>query len=217
MQEQFLLKDAFFLLKRADATYALLGIENAETPVHSDRCDLLASNVIGYSKAAVIGFCAFFECFVNGAGVDFALRTSSLPYQVSEMLKSGKDDKKTFMPLPKKIERYAKAINPQAPPLVLADPKQRPEPFRTYFKEVQEPRDSLVHHAPHKAPIWYSPEEWKARAELAARQSVSCAAAVWRAFYSNRGLPRYLSRLDFAELSNEAVERVKAESTSAAK
>jgi len=167
-------------------------------------------NVATYARYAVFGFYSFVECFVNSVGEDFIARNPNLSPDTCEMLRGKKDGR--FLSIEKKLEFFPGLMRSDGKrPIVLSDPKQLAEPYKSFASHVKEVRDSFAHFAKNKADIIVPPQTWEKRANDASTVCLSVARGFWNACYPRRQLPLYLGKFDDAQHIKIAEQRVKME------
>ena len=200
IEEDFLLRDAFFVMVRARQTFEMLLklVEKAKAMPDPDQAmgqmNALKQNVCTDCRLAVFSFYTFVECFVNSVGEDFAVRNPGLTARQRELLHGCK--KAHYISTEKKIEKFAEIIRADGTrPLVLTDRKQCREPFTSFVQHVKDLRDATAHYAKGKAVIWLSPEKWIATANRACDTCMEVARQFWQACYPQRDMPDYLQCL----------------------
>ena len=216
IEEDFLLRDAFFLLSRC--TKSLVYLESFRGKAQSDndakklyrQISTANQNVATYARFTVSGFYAFVECFVNSVGEDFVLRNPTVSDAAKGLLRGKKDGR--YLSIEKKIELFPGLIRPDGKrPLVLSDPQQIAEPYNAFVSHIKDVRDASAHYAKSKADILMSPQTWNKNANEAAAVCVAVARGFWTACYPNRSLPLYLGKLDNAQHLKLAEARIEAE------
>jgi hypothetical protein len=215
VEEDFLLRDAFFML--AQCTAALVSLEALRPALRTKRelskekykqVSTLNQNVATYARYSVFGFYSFVECFLNSVGEDFIRRNSSkLSAEQCEILRGTKNGR--HISTERKIETFPSLIRKDGRrPIVMSDRKQIVEPFKSFASDVKEIRDSTTHFATHKAAIVIGPQEWEHRANVAAKTCMAVAREFWVACYPGRRLPLYLGELDEQTHKKIALERI---------
>lgn len=107
-------------------------------------------NVATYARYSVFGFFSFVECFVNSIGEDFIARNPKLAADKCELLRGKKDGR--YLAVEKKLEVFPGIIRADGKrPIVLSDPKQITEPYKTFVSHVKDVRDSSAHFSKYKA------------------------------------------------------------------
>ncbi len=207
-EDEFLLRDSFYVFLKAEETYAnLLKLRDAlgeKTEVMEsnfnkdlyDKINLLKFNTSTYSRLTIVSFYSFLESFVNSVGFDFYLRNrSNLTDRQSEILRGKKEDR--YLQIAYKIEKFPTIIRPDKRQIIFVkDEGQVKEPFKTLFRDYKDLRDSSVHYSPSKVRISHSPIEWVTKAREFKDLSVKAAQLFWEACYPGRGGPDYLGGLD---------------------
>ena len=218
VEEEFLLRDAFFMLESAEESFAAMHAY-AGTLTQTDagglpeppKSLLLANyNVAAFSRLCIISFFSFIEAYVNSVGYDFRLRNHSrLTPEQNEMLIGRK--KGRLISVEYKIEKFPSIIRADGrSPIVISDPAQLRDPFATFVQKVKTTRDSAVHYSPVKEAIWLGPSDWLGQARSASKLCVEVARAFWTACYPAREKPQYLNGLDYQAHVATAKERIKA-------
>ncbi len=206
VEEEFLLRDAFFMLAIAEEVY-----ENMHTyskywkksnkpndPELVNRIFGTANqNVATYSRLSILSFFSFVEAFVNSVGYDFSLRNKDiLSPKEMEILHGTK--KGRYLSLEYKIEKFPSIIklDKKTPP-ILSDPKQIKEHFKTFIEDIKEIRDSSVHYSPKKEAIWRKPDDWINKAKSTSKLCLEISLKFWKACYPDKKEPQYLNALDY--------------------
>ena len=216
IEEDFLIRDAFFMLAKCRASLVRLERFRDELKtehVARDRYKLVSmfnQNVATYARYAVFGFYSFVECLINSIGEDFIARNPSLSSNARELLRGKKDGR--YLSVERKLDLFPSLIRSDGKrPIVLSDPAQICEPYASFANHVKEIRDSAAHFAQTKAEIIVPPQVWEKRASDAAIVCLSVARGFWAACYPGRPLPLYLGQLDDARHAQLADQRVKME------
>jgi hypothetical protein len=220
IEEEFLLKDSFNALVKAEKYYGILlqfgnvqksKLENAghkefDTETYKQITDL-KYEVAAFSRLSVISFYVFIESFVNSVGYSFLQRhKSTLPEDEKEILQGVK--KGRYLQLKSKIERFQKVIRSDKQAIIItSDDGQIKEPFETFFNDYENLRNSSVHYSPLKDQIWLRPNEWLDKAKHFSELSMNVALQFWRACYPNLHEPEYLGKLDYSFHNQLAIER----------
>lgn len=216
VEEDFLLRDAFFMLAKCQAS--LTRLENfrgelktaAIAKARYKVVSMFNQNVATYGRYSVFGFYSFVECFVNSIGEDFIARNPKLTTDKREFLRGKKDGR--YLAVEKKLEVFPEIIRPDGKrPIVLSDPKQITEPYKSFVSHIKDVRDASAHFAKSKADIIVPPQTWEKRAQEASVICLAVARGFWTACYPKRSLPLYLGKLDDAQHKKIAEQRVKAE------
>lgn len=212
VEENFLLIDSFYMLTKARRAYQHLVAhgKSLKTDTSADYLQMTMFNAdVGtYSRLGVVSFFSFTEAFVNGVGFDYSMRNQNrLTAKEIEVLHGMKDGR--YLGLENKIERFQSIIrSDKKAPIVLSDPSQIREPFKSFISEIKEIRDASMHYSASKARIWRPPQEWLAKVESTATLCIKVATIFWLACYPTRPLPEYLKRLDYNEYLKLASERL---------
>lgn len=216
VEEDFLVRDAFYMLAKCRASLARLERFRDELKarhVETDRYKLVSmlnQNVATYARYAVFGFYSFVECFINSVGEDFIARNPNVSSNAREVLRGKKDGR--YLSVERKLENFPSLIRSDGRrPIVLSDPAQICEPYGSFANHVKEIRDSAAHFAKNKAEIIVPPQAWEKRASDAAIVCLSVARGFWAACYPGRPLPLYLGQLDDARHAQLANQRMRIE------
>lgn len=173
IEEEFLLKDSFNVLIKAEKYYDILlqfgnvqknkfenaGYKEFDTESYKQITNL-KYEVATFSRLSIISFYAFIESFTNSIGYSFLQRNkSTLPEGEKEILQGVK--KGRYLQLKSKIERLQKVIRSDKQAIIItSDDGQIKEPFETFFNDYENLRNSSVHYSPLKDQIWLRPNEW---------------------------------------------------------
>lgn len=217
IEEEFLLRDAFYLLESAEDSYRNLNAYGDEisksgqerNPTGLKDLRLINFDVAANSRLCVVTFFSFIEAFVNSVGYDFSLRNrNNLALAQLEILNGMK--KGRFLSLEYKIEKYPSIIRiDKHSPIVISDPAQLREPFKSFVENIKTIRDSSMHYAPIKEAIWKKPLEWLEDARSASRLCIEVAREFWHSCYPLREQPKYLGELNYDKHISIAKERIK--------
>jgi hypothetical protein len=216
VEEDFLLRDAFFMLAKCQTSLIRLEkfrdeLKTAElAKSRYEVVSMFNQNVATYARYSVFGFYSFVECFVNSIGEDFIARNPKLSTDKCELLRGKKDGR--YLAVEKKLEVFPGIIRPDSKrPIILSDPKQISEPYKSFSSHIKDVRDSSAHFARYKAYIIVPPQTWEKRAQEASSVCLAVARGFWNACYPNRSLPLYLGKLDDVQHKQIAEQRVKTE------
>jgi hypothetical protein len=216
VEEDFLLRDAYFMLAKCKAALTRLESVRGKTPRGGDskaQYEMVSGanqNVATYARFALSGFYAFVGCFVNSVGEDFVLRTAGLTSPTKELLRGRKAGR--YLSIERKIELFPGLMRADGKrPIVISDPAQLAEPYRSFVTHVKEVRDASAHCGKQKADITMSPQVWAAKASEAAVVCTGVARGFWDACFPGHAVPKYVEQLDGARLLSGAAERVKKE------
>ena len=115
-----------------------------------------------------------------------------------------------FLSLEYKIEKYPSIIRiDKHSPIVISDPAQLREPFKSFVENIKTIRDSSMHYAQIKEAIWKKPLEWLEDARSASRLCIEVAREFWHSCYPLREQPKYLGELNYDKHISIAKERIK--------
>lgn len=218
VEEEFLLRDAFFMLALSEEAYKNMHTYHKHWKESNKFKDpelvnrlfgIMNQNVATYSRLCILSFFSFVESFVNSIGYDFSLRNKDIlsPKDI-EILHGQK--KGRYLSLEYKIEKFPSIIRPdKKTPIILSDAKQIKEPFKRFFKHIKEIRDSSVHYSPEKEAIWRKPKDWIKRAGSSSKLCLEVSLEFWRACYPDRKKPQYLNGLDYDKHIDISRKRLK--------
>lgn len=217
IEEEFLLRDAFFMLTLSEESYENMHTyakywKESNKPDDSELVKKIFGtanqNVATYARLSILSFFSFIEAFVNSVGYDFSLRNKDVlnPEEI-EILHGRK--KGRYLSLEDKIEKFPSIIRlDKKTPIIISDTKQIKEPFKTFFENIKEIRDSSVHYSPKKENIWRKPDDWINKAKSTSKLCLEVASEFWKACYSGRKKPLYLNELNYNSHINIARERL---------
>jgi len=218
VEEEFLLRDAFFMLALAEEAYENMHTYSKYWKESNKPNDIeLVNRILGtanqnvatYYRLSILSFFSFVEAFVNSVGYDFSLRNKGIlsPKEI-EILHGTK--KGRYLSLKYKIEKFPSIIrSDKKTPIILSDSKQIKEPFKTFIKNVKEIRDSSVHYSPKKEAIWRKPDDWIDKDKATSKLCLEVSLEFWKACYPDRKRPQYLNKLDRGKHINIARKRLK--------
>ncbi len=214
VEEKFLLEDAFFMLILAENTHKTMWNKRAEIKEKNPdekiikKLRIYNQNVCTYSRLGLLSFFSFIEAFVNGIGYDFKYKNEKTLGEKEKELLLGKKNN-NYISLLNKIEKFPSIIrNDKKMPLILSDPNQIKEPFKTFFEELRLIRDSSVHFGPNKEKIWRKPDEWLDKVRQMSKICMKIANEFWDSCYPKREKPKYLNSLKYLETYNSVKERI---------
>lgn len=216
IEEEFMLRDAFYLLVKANEAYSNMTEigkqykSNGKDIENQDDYRILSNynhTVATYSRLGTQSFYFFTEAFINSIGYDYYLRNkNSLSDNENEILQGKKNNR--YIPLEHRIQKFQSIIREDKKiVIVTTDENQITEPFSTFFTDLKELRDAASHFSPIKGVIWLKPDEWLNKVKMAADICLEVSKQVWCACYPQRGLPEYLMKLNYDELFEAAQER----------
>ena len=216
VEEEFLLRDAFFMLAKCQASLTRLEKFRGElrsssvTKNEYKVVSMFNQNVATFARYSVFGFYAFVECFVNSVGEDYIARYPKIADAKCELLRGKKDGR--YLAVERKLEVFPGVIRADGKrPIVLSDLKQISEPYKSFTSHVKDVRDSSAHFAKDKADIIVPPQTWERRAQEASTVCLAVARGFWNACYPGRLLPHYLGKLDDALHRTLAEQRLEIE------
>ncbi|MDF2433153.1 MAG: hypothetical protein JWP44_2784 [Mucilaginibacter sp.] len=204
IEEEFLLKDAFILYKKAETNFALLETLRKEFN-HQVPLDKTVNNnitdikyeVANYSRLSILTFYSFIECFINSIGFDFLYRNEQNLSANETLILKGLKKNGGYMNLKHRIEGLQTIIRPDKQ-LVLnvTDDQQRNEPFVSFFDQFEALRNASVHYSPIKHSIWLSPQEWIQKSRSFCDVALQVGLEIWKACYPGSDGPLYMGKLD---------------------
>ncbi len=210
IEEEFLLKDAFNVLVRAEYFFDTLikyadnqilieensGQKEFNKATYKQVTDL-KYEVSAFSRLTIISFYAFIESFINSVGFSHMQRhKNDLSEDDIEILNGQK--KGRYLQLKSKIERFQKIIRADNKALIITtDDSQIQEPFKSFFAKYEELRNASVHYSPLKEAIWFKPADWLEKAKVFSKLSVDVGLNFWKSCYENSDGPQYMGKLDY--------------------
>jgi len=207
VEEEFLLKDAFFFLVMAQETYDNMyklsnRYKEAGRDIEIDEDYRVFSNynhtVATYSRLGTQCFYFFTEAFINSIGFDYYLRNKNRLSSNDICTLQGKKKDGRFIPLEHRIQKFQALIREDKKIVInVTDENQRKEPFVTFFNDIKDTRDAASHFTPVKRNIWMRPDDWLNKIKLSVEVCLEVSKQVWSACYPNRDLPEYLLKLDY--------------------
>jgi hypothetical protein len=216
VDENMILRDAFFFLALAERemesfnqfiTFSKIGKNGLDDDSYSKAMNM-NTNIGSFCRTSLVNFYSFVEAFVNGIGLDHLFKNSQkLESKDQEMLR-GKY-KGSYISLEKRLEQYSQIIRPDRKRvLIVTDLSQRKEPYKTFFDEGKEIRDSAVHFSALKEPIVRKPDEWLRKVKQYSKVSLNVAKDFWEASYQTKKYPDYMDLLDYDILYKIALKRL---------
>lgn len=160
------------------------------------------------SRLSIVSFYSFIECFVNSIGHDFCLRNLENLEERQQDILNGIKNKGGYLPLKSKIENFQKLIRKDKKAIInTTDDKQIREPFKSFFENYEDLRNSSVHYSPKKARIWLKPQDWIKKANEFSRISLEVGLLFWESCYPELREPDYVGRLDYSYLLDMAKKK----------
>jgi hypothetical protein len=220
IEEDFLLKDAFNILVKAEYYQKLLfdygnklkfieekkGKKEFTQDIYHQISDI-KFEVAAYSRLSIISFYAFVEGFVNSVGHNYLRRNFDKLHETEKELLSG-FKKGRFLQLKSKIERFQIIIREdKRSVIIVSDDGQIPEDFKHFFEYYEQLRNSAMHYSPIKERIWMKPQDWIDKAITFSKLSMKVSLDFWNACYPSSNGPEYLGKLDYILHVNKANER----------
>ena len=204
VEEEFLLKDAFILLRRAEENFELLlkaspwlkNRDHPDTSIHGNVTDV-KYDVANYSRQSVLTFFSFIECLVNSMAFNHLYRfEKSLSEEQIRILKGLKKNG-SYMSLKHRIEAMQTVIRDDGKVVLkVVDEQQRTEPFVQFFDHFEALRNASVHYSPIKERIWLGPDKWVGRARDFCDIALKVGLLIWKACYPDSDGPLYMGKLD---------------------
>ncbi|ACV63043.1 hypothetical protein Dtox_2226 [Desulfofarcimen acetoxidans DSM 771] len=217
IEEEFLIRDAFFMLVNAEKIYKRMHLlaskyKTEDLDIDSDEERELFSNfnqtISTYSRLGLLSFYSFIEAFINSVGYDYALRNKNHLTDSEREILLGKK-KGSYISLEYKIEKYQEIIRDDKKSIIKTlDMNQMKEPFLTLLTQIKGVRDSSVHYSPVKEKIWNKPDEWISKIKITSQLSVEAAIQFWNACYPQKELPEYLHKLNYEKHYSIAERRL---------
>jgi len=216
VDENMILRDAFFFLVLAEKemesfnqfiTLSKIG-KNALNEGSYSRMMYMNTNIGSFCRTALVNFYSFVEAFVNGIGLDHLFKNNQKLESKDQEILQGKY-KGSYISLEKRLEQFPQIIRPDRKRvLIVTDLSQRKEPYKTFFDEGKEIRDSAVHFSALKEPIVRKPDEWLAKVKQYSKVSLNVAKDFWEASYQTKRYPDYMDLLDYDTLYKIALKRL---------
>lgn len=221
IEEEFLLKDAFNILVKAEDYYELLinfgnkikdkqldKNKNLEKEIYGQITDI-KYEVAAFSRLTIISFYSFIECLVNSIGYSHLKRNqaqlTATEIETLNGLKKGR-----YLQLKSKIELFQKLIRKDKKAMIItSDANQMQEPFISFFNHYEELRNASVHYSPRKQQIWLKPKDWLESAQIFSKISIEAGLLIWKSCKETSTGPKYLGKLDYKFHHNLANERLK--------
>ena len=211
IEEEFLLKDAFVLYKKAEQYYELLLTLDKTKEITKSTYKSITNikyEVACYSRFSVLAFYSFIECLVNSIGFDHLYRHEKSLTDNECLILKGIKKNGGYLNLKNRIESLQTVIrNDKQIQLKMADDSQRKEPFTSFFDQFEALRNASVHYSPIKHRIWMSPDEWIQNARAFCDISIEAGIGIWKACYPESDGPLYLGKLDKTKHLELAKER----------
>lgn len=204
IEEEFLLKDAFVLLRRAETHYELLeeasvqfrNRQHLDISTHRYITDI-KYDVANYSRQSVLTFFSFIECLVNSIGFDHLYRHGKSLSADKILILKGLKKNGGYMTLKNRIEALQTVIRSDGKIVLnLTDDKQRKEPFLSFFDRFEALRNASVHYSPIKHRIWFAPNDWIDQARTFCDIALQVGIEIWKACYPESDGPLYMGKLD---------------------
>ena len=220
IEEDFLLKDAFNILVKAEYYQKLLVDYGNKLKIIEEqkekkeftqeiyhRITDIKFEVAAHSRLSIISFYAFVEGFVNSVGHSYLTRNiDKLDETEKELLRGFK--KGRFLQLKSKIEKFQAIIRQdKRSVIIVSDDGQIPEDFKYFFEYYEQLRNSAMHYSPIKERIWMKPQDWINKAIDFSKLSMKVSLEFWNACYPNSDGPEYLGKLNHTLHMNNANKR----------
>lgn len=218
IEEEFLLKDSFNALIKAEYYFELLNkygekakrIELEQNKFKKETYTQITDlkfEVAAYSRLTVVSFYAFVESFVNSVGYSY------LQYNIDKLSEDEREflsglKKGRYLQLQSKMEKFQKIIRPDKKCVLnLTDNKQISKPFKSFFDYYEDLRNASVHFSPSKERIWMKPQDWLDKSQDFSKISITVGFDFWKACFPDSDGPQYLGKLDFDLHYQEAKAR----------
>jgi len=220
IEEDFLLKDAFNILVKAEYYQKLLldygiklksieekkGAKEFTQELYNQITDI-KFEVAAHSRLSIISFYAFVEGFVNSVGHSYLSKHFDKLHEAEKELLIG-FKKGRFLQLKSKIEKFQAIIRQdRRSVIIVSDEGQMPEDFKHFFEYYEQLRNSAMHYSPIKERIWMKPQDWIDKAITFSKLSMKVSLDFWNACYPSSDGPEYLGKLDYNLHINKANER----------
>jgi hypothetical protein len=224
IEEDFLLKDAFNVLIKAEYYHKLhldygsklKSIEENKSKkqftqeLYHQITDI-KFEVAAHSRLAIISFYAFVEGFVNSVGHSYLTKnTATLEEWEKELLSGFK--KGRFLQLKSKIEKFQTLIRlDKTAKIIVSDDGQIPIGFRHFFEYYEQLRNSAMHYSPIKERIWMRPQDWISKAFEFSKLAMTVSLEFWKACFPDSDGPEYLGKLDYdlhLDKANKRAEKI---------
>ena len=220
IEEDFLLKDAFNILVKAEYYQKLLldygnklksieeekGEKEFTQELYHQISDI-KFKVAAHSRLSIISFYAFVEGFVNSVGHSYLTKNIDKIDETEKELLSG-FKKGRFLQLKSKIEKFQTIIRQdKRSVIIVSDDGQIPEDFKHFFEYCEQLRNSAMHYSPIKERIWMKPQDWIDKAIAFSKLSIKVSLDFWNACYPSSDGPEYLGKLDHSLHINKANKR----------
>jgi hypothetical protein len=220
IEEEFLLKDAFSALLKAEKYFNLLEkfgeLKKLEQSVDKKEFDKqtyrqitnIKYEVSAYSRLTIISFYSFVESFVNSIGFSYSrYYETKLNDDEINFLHGYKKDGR-YLTLKQKIEKFQEIITGKSVIKVRCiDSVQLKEPLKSFFNEYESIRNSTVHYSPLKDPIWLKPQDWLSKARAFSKIAIEVSQVIWDSCHGKEQ-PEYIGKLDYNRFYNSAKDRI---------
>lgn len=209
VEEEFLLRDAFYLLVKAKDTfdkmheYSIFIKQNESNKENQYVLRALTNTnqtVATYSRLSILSFYSFFEAFINSIGYDFYCRNIDrlTDTQKSNLLGKRTNKPNGFLSTEEKIERLQQIIREDKTVVLKIRSKKRTSTdYKLFFDEIKKLRNSSVHFSPNKESIWRKPDEWIKKSKTTSILTLQISSEIWEIIYPTKELPEYLNELRF--------------------
>lgn len=220
IEEEFLLKDAFNALLKAEKYINLLEKfgERKKLEQSADKTEFdkptyrqitnIKYEVSAYSRLTIISFYSFVESFVNSIGFSYSqYYLNTLNDDELNFLHGYKKDGR-YLTLKQKIEKLQEIITGKSVIKVRCiDAVQLKEPLKSFFNEYESIRNSTVHYSPLKDPIWLKPQDWLTKARAFSKIAVEVSQVIWDSCHGQER-PEYIGKLEYDRFYNSAKDRI---------
>jgi len=220
VEEEFLLRDAFYLLVKAEDTFNKMheysnfvkqNEKNKENQYIFRALSNTNQTVATYSRLSIISFYSFFEAFINSIGYDYYCRNIDRLTNIQKNNLLGRESNKPndFLSIEEKIERLQQIIREDKTVVLKINKKKRTSnDYRLFFDEIKKLRNSSVHFSSSKESIWRKPDEWIEKAHKTSILTLQISREIWKAIFPTKNLPEYLNELRFELNYNLAKQRL---------
>ena len=220
VEEEFLLRDAFYLLVKAKDTFDkmheysnfLKQNESFKENQYVLRALTNTNQIVAtYSRLSILSFYSFFEAFINSIGYDFYCRNKDnlTDTQKNNLLGRKSNNSNNFLSTEEKIERLQQIIREDKTiVLKIKNKKRTSTDYKLFFDEIKWLRNSSVHFSPNKESIWRKPYEWIEKAKTTSILTLKISSEIWKAIYPTKNLPEYLNELRYDLNYDKAKQRL---------
>lgn len=153
---------------------------------------------VRFFKEAFINLILFVESFINAVGYDAFLQGiySSDEEKLNLQGQYTNNKQIKFLSIKNKLKTIPKIINKNLGNEL--DPNS--EPYKTYFENFVDLRNSYMHTSPSKGSTWFSPLDWMSKNDiLIDNNCFQVIEGFWKACYPNKSFPLYLKVIYYSD------------------